>query len=143
MSRTVMIQSARRKRRAPSPEHLEQKAVIDWRNVYRGQSAKLALLISVPNAGRRSFGAANWLRAEGLTAGAPDLLLLAGDNEGKYNYLAIEMKAKGGLLSDYQKKFLLDVRDVGGGKVSICFSALEAITTIVEYLNLPRSWIPK
>lgn len=142
-ARAVIIQySHRTKPKGPSREHLEQKLVIDWRNAYRHKEPKLALLIAVPNAGKRSFGAARWLRDEGLTKGVPDLLLLCGDSEENYNYLAIEMKGPGGKLSDDQKACLLDIRDIGGGKVSVCFSGREAIILICMYLNLPEAWIP-
>jgi hypothetical protein len=57
--------------------------------------------LHIPNEGKRSAVAGRMLRAEGMIAGAPDLLLLA-DN-GRTGWL--EVKAANGRLSDAQRAF--------------------------------------
>ena len=73
-------------------EHEEQKAFVKWFH----QGYPKVLIFAVPNAGQRDHNAASWMRAEGLVAGVPDLIV----PEWK---LAIEMKRiKGSTISDEQ-----------------------------------------
>ena len=74
-------------------EHEEQKALVKW---FRAEYPKV-LIFAVPNAGQRDHNAASWMRAEGLVAGVPDLIVPAW-------ILAIEMKrVKGSSISEEQK----------------------------------------
>ena len=73
-------------------EHEEQKNFVKW---FRAGYPKV-LIFAVPNAGMRDHNAASWMRAEGLVAGVPDLIV----PEWK---LVIEMKRiKGSTISDEQ-----------------------------------------
>ena len=73
-------------------EHEEQKAFVKWFH----QGYPKVLIFAVPNAGQRDHNAASWMRAEGLVAGVPDLIV----PEWK---LAIEMKRiKGSTISEEQ-----------------------------------------
>ena len=54
-------------------EHEEQKAFVKW---YRMQYPRVRIF-AVPNAAARSPELASYLRAEGLTKGVPDLIVLA------------------------------------------------------------------
>jgi hypothetical protein len=87
-----------RKTRAPAKpsevpiEHDEQRAFVKW---FRLQYPKV-LIFAVPNAGQRDHNAASWMKAEGLVAGVPDLIV----PEWK---LVIEMKRiKGSTISPEQ-----------------------------------------
>lgn len=74
-------------------EHEEQKAFVKWFH----QQYPRVLIFAVPNAAARDPRAASWMRAEGLVAGIPDLIV----PEWR---LAIEMKrVKGSTISDEQR----------------------------------------
>lgn len=85
-------------RAAPTPsniptEHQEQSAFVKW---FRMQYPKVRIF-AVPNAAMRSVELASYLRAEGMTPGVPDLIVI----EWK---LLIEMKRiKGSVISDEQR----------------------------------------
>ena len=86
-----------RVRATPKPsvipiEHEEQRNFVKW---FRAGYPRV-LIFAVPNAGQRDHNAASWMRAEGLVAGVPDLIV----PEWK---LAIEMKRiKGSTISEEQ-----------------------------------------
>ena len=64
------------RRRLTSSEHDEQTAVIRWWDVAcKVYGFPYFALMAIPNAGKRSYGAAAWMRSEGLRVGIPDLFL--------------------------------------------------------------------
>lgn len=70
-------------------EHRAQAALVQW------LAAKGVLAMAIPNAARRSARTAAYLKAEGMIAGAPDLILSRLATDGRP--VAVEMKrAKGG-----------------------------------------------
>jgi hypothetical protein len=73
-------------------EHVEQREFVSWfRKSYEG-----IRIIAIPNGGQRNIATAVRLKAEGVTAGVPDLLIPAWN-------LWIEMKReKGGSVSKNQ-----------------------------------------
>jgi hypothetical protein len=83
------------KPRRPSPERAIQIAIKQLL-IMRGIVA-----LHIPNGGKRSAVAGWMLRAEGMIAGAPDLLLL--HSNGRTGWL--EVKAAKGRLSDAQRAF--------------------------------------
>ena len=105
-------------------EHEEQRAFVMW---FR-QNHKPVRIFAVPNGGRRSLNEATRLKAEGVSAGVPDLYIP------EWN-MWIEMKRqKGGALSEEQKDwrdYLLSI----GHKWHVTKGAAEAIKTITEYLK--------
>ena len=74
-------------------EHEEQRELVRWfRQTFKG-----VRIFAIPNGGARSIVTAGRLKAEGVSAGVPDLFVPAW-------HLWIEMKrAKGGSLSAEQK----------------------------------------
>jgi len=94
--RIVERQAARSKPRARGRqlEATEQRAVVLW------LESRGIPFASIPNEARRSYRLAARLKASGLRAGAPDLVLwrLAAD----HRPVAIEMKAVGGRVSTTQ-----------------------------------------
>lgn len=74
-------------------EHLEQREFVSWfRKNHPG-----VRIFAIPNGGARSIATASRLKAEGVSAGVPDLFIPAWR-------VWIEMKrAKGGTLSQKQK----------------------------------------
>ena len=67
------------------------------------------LHFSVPNGGKRSYMTANYLKAEGLTAGVADLVVLLP----KGTTVFLEFKAKKGKQQEEQKKFEKEVTELG------------------------------
>jgi len=90
------------------------------------------LLFSVPNGGYRVKREAARLKAEGLTAGIPDLILAKAT--AKYHGLYLEFKAAKGQTSANQKEIIAKLK-AEGYCVRIVRSADEAWNTLTEYLS--------
>ena len=119
-------------------EHQEQKAVIDWWAVMCA-SYKLPefALFAVPNAAKRSFVLAAMLKAEGMRAGIPDLILLAKcPRDPEAGCLLVEMKRKPNKPSPEQIVVIDYLRHAGYHCV-IAWNAVEAIRAIEAYLKKP------
>lgn len=117
-------------------ESLIQRACVRW---FRMQYPELATcLISVPNGVCTSASQGRILKAEGMTAGAADLLLLV--PRGGCGSLALELKTSTGRQSDAQKKWQRDYERAGNRYV-ICRSFDEFMTEVNEYLSITQQWI--
>lgn len=95
-------EQAMSKRRPPNTqasEHAIQSAYFEWvRLVYPG----CKLIYAVPNAAKRGPALASWMKAEGLTAGMPDINIDIGRTG--YHGMRIETKSFKGILTDEQKE---------------------------------------
>ena len=111
-------------------EHQEQVAVINWFRLQHRQYA--SYLFAIPNGGVRNIGTAVKLKKEGVLAGVPDLFLMIP----MYGYhgLWIEMKVKGGRVSDSQKEFIKAATFMGYQSI-ICYGFDEAKNAINNYLR--------
>lgn len=110
-----------------------QKAFVKW---FRLQYPQYALnLTSVPNGGLRSKTEAAIMKAEGMTAGAADLLLLV--PRGNFGVLGIEFKtlAKGSRQSDAQKRWQ-EAFERAGNKYAIVRTFEEAMDVAKNYMSL-------
>lgn len=114
-------------------EHSHQVAVIAWWDKLGRHNYGLpsCALFAVPNAAKRSLALGAYMKAEGLRAGVPDLVMPVprGGKPGLY----IEMKREDGIVSGAQvevQAFLL----LQGYEVLTCYSADEAIAAIVKYV---------
>ena len=117
-------------------ESREQQALVSW---YRQAGRRLlglpesALLIAIPNGGARSAITGARLRAEGVVAGVPDLLL-AWPSGGRAG-LWIELKrTRGGRLSAAQEAVIDDLRSCGYA-VAVALGWLRAAEIIVRYVR--------
>jgi hypothetical protein len=117
-------------------EHAEQVAVIQW---YRMQYPKYAkCLFSIPNGAHLAGDARlraikmNNLKASGLVPGVSDLFLMI--PKSNWHGLFIEMKVKGGKLSDSQKEFM-GLATLMGYQAVVCYGFDEAKDAITEYLK--------
>jgi hypothetical protein len=120
-------------------EHDSQVAVIQWCQLYEAQFPALAMIFAVPNAGKRSIGAARYYLMEGLKSGVPDLLLCWSIKP--CHGLAIEMKDGDNKVTPNQKKWLHNFVSAGW-KIAVCYSADEAVEVIGRYLNIPpENWL--
>ena len=73
------------------------------------------------------------LKRKGVLSGVSDILIMKPSKE-KHG-AAIELKSKNGKVSPNQQSFL-DTLAENGYFTAVCYSADEAIATIIEYLNL-------
>lgn len=122
-------------------EHKIQCACVKW---FAYQHPELAgLLFAVPNGGARSKATAGKLKAEGVTAGVADLILMVPcivpckHDKGWVNEthaLCIEMKTQKGHQSPEQKEWQAKVEQYGY-KYAVCHSLDEFIETVEKYLS--------
>jgi len=119
----------------PCPsEHAEQAALFAWADAYRGQRPELALLFAIPNGGARHPAVGAQLRAAGVRAGVPDMMLAA-PRLGRHG-LFIEMKRsdRSNHATPEQTHWLTLLRQHGYMAV-VCYGAQEAIGAIEAYLD--------
>ena len=90
------------------------------------------MCVAIPNGGARSKTEAAIMKAEGVTAGAPDMALFIGRSG--YNTLCIEFKTDKGRQSESQKAWQADA-ERNGNKYIICRSVDEFINEINNYLK--------
>lgn len=100
-------------------EHIEQREFVKW---FR-QTYSPVRIFAIPNGEARSISAAGRLKAEGVSAGVPDLFIP--------EWLTwIEMKReKGGTVSPKQKDWHDYLASIGQ-KVLICYGAEDAKTKL-------------
>lgn len=117
-------------------EHNIQVACVRWFAMqypqYRG------LLFAIPNGGNRNLVTAAKLKAEGVTPGVADLLLLVPKVSYSFNSqisgLCIEMKTKRGSQSQAQKEWQKKV-EAAGYRYVIVRSVEQFIKEINDYLK--------
>lgn len=88
---------------------------------------------AIPNGGYRTKAEAAKLKAEGVSAGVPDLCIPVA--RGPYHALFIEMKAQGGKLSNAQIEWMARLRGEGMCAYG-CIGASNAIALIEQYMAL-------
>ena len=113
--------------------HIEseiQKNCITW---FRLQYRHLGkMLFAIPNGGSRNSREAAIMKAEGVTAGVADVILLV--SRGGYNSLCIEFKAEKGRQTELQKQWQQEA-EKNGNKYVVCRSFKDFHSIINEYLN--------
>lgn len=116
-----------------SIEHLEQVKLVNWvRKMYPVESE---YMFAVPNGGARNPVVAQKLKAEGVVAGVPDLMLLWPSRG--FHGLAIEMKKTGATwahVSRDQRKWL-SMLQAAGYCASVAYGFDNAKEIVKEYLS--------
>jgi hypothetical protein len=74
-------------------EHEEQSLFFDLIKIHQHEDPRLLNVMAVPNAGKRSIGAMNYYKSEGLSKGFLDVVFFW--PSGKYHGMIIEFKRKG------------------------------------------------
>lgn len=113
-------------------EHDEQCAFIDWLDWEAQRNPKLEAVYATPNAAKRSWALARYLRNEGLRSGVPDVCIAV--PAGDYHALYIEMKVGRNKPTPEQKRWLGRLF-ANGNACRVCYSASEAIETVKLYLR--------
>lgn len=114
-------------------ESQEQIALFEWSAIMEYKYPELKLMFHVPNGGLRNKVVAAKLKLEGVKSGVPDVVLPVARN-GFYG-LYIELKAKGGKLSDNQLWWIAATRNQGYLSV-ICYGWEQAKDVIEMYLKV-------
>lgn len=120
--------------RFSSSEEQEQATLIEWVRVNQGQIPELGMLAHVPNGGYRHPATGARLKALGVSAGVPDLLLFC--RRGEYSGLALEMKSPSGKgrVRPEQAAWLQALRDEGWA-TAVCTTWQQGANTITLYLR--------
>lgn len=87
---------------------------------------------AIPNEGKRTYTYAQKLKRQGLRPGVPDLCIPVA--RGGYHSLYIEMKAKGGRVTDNQRSWIATLRDQGMAAF-VCYGAESAIRCLEAYMG--------
>jgi len=114
-------------------EHSEQCALIERCAWEANRVPALRLLFAVPNGGARHPAIASKLKAEGVRAGVPDLLLPVARRG--YHALWIELKTGRYRPSPPQLWWHEHLR-AEGYQVEVCYGADAAWNVIADYLGL-------
>ncbi len=124
-----------------------QKVVIEWAQLHEKKYPCLKFLYACPNEGKHKVQYRVHQKAIGVKSGVPDLFLpyptldpnqerlpYPLDEHGGYHGLYIELKTKGGRVSDSQKKWIAYLKEQDYW-VAVCWTADEAIKVIEDYLK--------
>jgi hypothetical protein len=112
-------------------EHEHQVSLVEWASLAQKSIPDLDMLAAIPNGGFRHKATAGKLKAEGVRAGYPDLVLNV--PRGKYHGLFIELKSMTGSTSAAQKEWLAKLNAAGNHAV-VCKGWIAAREVIVWYL---------
>lgn len=109
-----------------SSEHAEQCAVVEYCRLRRYP------VFAIPNGGSRNKAEAARLKAEGVSAGVPDLFLPVPNR--LYHGLFVEMKYGKGRTSPAQNDWLALLRK-NGYDAQVCYGADAAMERIDAYMR--------
>jgi predicted dehydrogenase len=142
--------------RRANPEHEQQSLLFSWLALHEEQIPEFKNAFAVPNAARRSPRQGAWMKAEGMRAGVPDVVLAVlrfedGVSEkgrthcivdGEFNNylrvygsLYIEMKAPGASPRQSQKDWADRLEAQGMKVIRRCVGWQEAAKHMLEYLG--------
>lgn len=120
------------KGKAANSEHDLQVECLRWLHL----AYPTVLCYAIPNGGYRTKTTAVHMKAEGQTAGVPDLHIPI--PRCGYASLYIEMKnGKAGVVSDKQKEMIARLREYGN-RVVVCRTFDEFRAEVEEYLSTPH-----
>lgn len=113
-------------------ESIEQISLMHWAVFMKNRYPELELLYHVPNGGKRDRTTAAKLKAEGVKAGVPDLVLPVG--RGGYLGLYIEMKVGKNKTTENQEYWLKKLTEQGY-RTAVCYGWEEASAVLEDYLS--------
>lgn len=113
-------------------EHDEQAAFITWCSLSIAKYPELKWIHAIPNGGKRGFKTAKSLKDEGVKPGIFDIFLPI--PRGDYHGMYIEFKYGNNKLSDSQIEFQKHCNK-NDYKTAVCYSAIDAVKIVVNYLT--------
>jgi hypothetical protein len=117
-----------RKRKAGSPEHRLQKALV----MYMKLSYPKILFCASAGGMRTSMSQAVKMKQSGYVKGFPDMFVYEPKKE--YRGLALELKVKGNYPSPHQKKWIADL-NARGYKAVVCTGMEECVYELNKYMK--------
>lgn len=117
-------------------EHQHQCKFFDWVRVMRPLDRRFEYIVSIPNAGKRSWFTGRAMKAEGLSAGFPDIAILHPSKCGKYAAAFLELKADYGYVTSIQEDWHERLRLVRCYQMHVCYGSEELIQTTKGYFGL-------
>lgn len=115
------------------PSHIESELQRSCKQWFDLQYPKLSrLCFAVPNGGARNAREAGIMKAEGVTAGVADMILLTPRHG--YGSLCIEFKTKQGYQSESQKLWQHDT-EANGNKYVVVRSIDQFVNEVKKYLQ--------
>jgi len=115
-------------------EHDEQVELFEWADAAQGEHPELCMLFAIPNGGARHPAVAAQLKAEGVKAGVPDVMLAVA--RGRWHGLFVELKRadRSNHATSAQKAWMEMLRRYGYSTI-VCYGATDAINAIMGYLT--------
>lgn len=123
------------KKRSNEESRSQCNVVTWWRSACAGFGVAEMLLFAIKNEGWRSPILGKIYKREGLRAGVSDLFLSV--PRGQYSGCYIEMKAANGVVSEAQKRFIIEATKAGYAAYA-CYSYDDAVRLITNYLTTPE-----
>lgn len=115
-------------------ESNEQQALFQWAKLMQGQHPDLKLLHAIGNGNARASAIQGArMKREGVLAGVSDIFLPVARS--LWHGLYIELKVKGGRVSDNQKWWIVETTKRGYLAV-VCYGWIEAKGVIEGYLGI-------
>lgn len=114
-------------------EATDQMALFEWAERLSGRVPELVLLLHIPNGEKRDKATAARLKAMGVRAGIPDILLPIPNEH--YHGLWIELKTTRGTVKPEQLEWHRQLREQGY-MVCVCRSWCIAACVIAGYLDI-------
>lgn len=108
-------------------EHRIQCAIVKW-FYYAYPQYRGGLFFAIPNGGHRNIQTARALKAEGVTAGVSDLMLMIARHG--YHSLCIEVKTLVGRQSEFQKQWQKKVEAQG-----FCYAIVRSLDDFAELVS--------
>ena len=109
-------------------EHQIQAALFKWLAAVHPKVVAYA----IPNAARRSMAQAAYLKAEGLRAGMPDVVIATA--RGGYHGMYLELKTQKGKLFESQTEMLTRLANEGYAS-AVAYGLDDAIFLITKYVE--------
>ena len=115
-------------------EHTHQSTLMTWAAWNTVKYPQLELLYAIPNSGITNAIRGKHFNDEGRKSGIPDICLPCKSANGLYNALYIELKIKGGKLTESQK-IMIEKLNAAGNHACVCYGWTEARDKILQYLG--------
>jgi hypothetical protein len=113
-------------------EHAAQSALFSTIRMHEGQYPELALLFAIPNGGHRDKRTAAKLKAEGVKAGVPDMMLPVA--RGDFHGLFIEMKV-GKNTPSVNQRWWMEQLKAQAYHTTVCWEWTQALEILLDYLG--------
>lgn len=134
MTRVIGGISKAQSRRKPRQIEAQSQRLL-FQRIRLDHRTKHLCIFAVPNGGKRDARTAALMRAEGVTAGVPDIFVAVPKLDILSYGLFIEMKRPNAYQTPAQKDYAKKLEE-HGYHVRVCYSADEAWDVLMDYLGI-------